>query len=442
MDDDLQGRWQDLNRLLLRSGNLVGADFEPGPELRESLQNDIRVLVIGAGGLGCELLKDLALSGFGNIDVIDMDTIDVSNLNRQFLFRMQDVGKPKAMVAADRVMQRVKGVKVVPHFGRIEEKNDEFYQQFQIIALGLDSLEARSYINSVVCSFLEYNADGSPKISTIIPMVDGGTEGFKGHARVILPGITPCFYCTLWLFPPQITYPLCTLAETPRSPAHCIEYVHLIQWGEERPGESFDADNPEHMKWIYEQALKRAELFNINGVTYSLTQGVVKNIIPAIASTNAIVAASCALEVLKIATTCCRNMDNYMMYVGTQGVYTHTVSYEKDPNCIVCSPGAPMEVDLSIKLQKFIELLLEDPRFKEKLSKPSISHQQSNLYMQAPPVLEEMTRPNLNRPLFDLMGRAGGVLNVNDKKLTGILRIHIFFRGVSDAVDMDTAGGG
>lgn len=84
---DVPGRWKDLDYLLTRSGNITGPDFEPDPALREFLHESCKVLCVGAGGLGCELLKDLALSGFGNIDVIDMDTIDVSNLNRQFLFR-------------------------------------------------------------------------------------------------------------------------------------------------------------------------------------------------------------------------------------------------------------------------------------------------------------------------------------------------------------------
>ena len=112
MKSENGGRWVHVNKLLLRTSPLVNdgnygvlhdppIPFEPSPEILEFLRQQARILVVGAGGLGCELLKDIALSGFGQIDVIDMDTIDVSNLNRQFLFRNSDVGRHKAIVSAD-----------------------------------------------------------------------------------------------------------------------------------------------------------------------------------------------------------------------------------------------------------------------------------------------------------------------------------------------------
>ena len=75
-------------------------------------------------------------------------------------FRMRDVGKSKAIVAAERINNRVAGVNVTAHHCRIEEKPAEWYQQFTVIVLGLDSLEARRYMNSVVCSFLGESRSG------------------------------------------------------------------------------------------------------------------------------------------------------------------------------------------------------------------------------------------------------------------------------------------
>eukprot|EP00668_Euglena_longa_P014209 GGOE01018186.1.p1 GENE.GGOE01018186.1~~GGOE01018186.1.p1 ORF type:complete len:436 (+),score=67.77 GGOE01018186.1:22-1329(+) len=355
LDDPYPGRWKGLE-------SLIGKKI---PE--EDSHAELKILVIGAGGLGCELLKNLALSGFKSIDVIDMDTIDISNLNRQFLFRQADIGRPKATVAAEFVMRRVPGVQITPHFGAIEEKDDEFYLQFNLVILGLDSLKARQWINDKICSLILWEDKGGevcePDDAYIIPMIDGGTEGFKGHVRIIHPTKTASFASTLWMFPPQVAFPVCTVESTPRLPEHCVAYVKDILWTREDPflGRQVDGDNPEHIQWITKKAQERAAEFGIEGVDYRFTQGVVKNIIPAIASTNAIVAAACVNEALKMASGCAKSLKNYMMYNGNSidtGIYAHNEELLPEPDDLQAGPPLVVPCAADWTVQDFIEKAL------------------------------------------------------------------------------------
>ncbi|KAJ3290900.1 hypothetical protein HK104_006462 [Borealophlyctis nickersoniae] len=414
---DWEGRWRDVYTYLERSGPFAIDGFEPGDEVKEVLHTS-KILVIGAGGLGCELLKDLALVGFRDIHVIDMDTIDISNLNRQFLFRSSDVGRPKAEVAAEFIMKRVPGVTVTPYYGKIQDKDDDYYSQFALIICGLDSVEARRWINATILRMCEENEE-------IKPIIDGGTEGFKGQSRVILPTHTACYECSLDMQTKPTTFPICTIANTPRLPEHCIEWASVIQWPKIFPGKKLDGDDPEHIKWLLDTALGRANQFNISGVTYTLTQGVVKNIIPAIASTNAIIAAACANEAFKIVTSCAGYLQNYMMYVGDQGVYTYTFSLEKKEECPVCgSTALKLEVNPEAKLQELIDILLD--RREIQLKRPSLRTSSTSLYMQAPKMLEEQTRPNLEKKIGDLISD-GEMITVTDVALPINMRLTVTF---------------
>lgn len=402
-DADRAAKHANIHKILSRKSPFADADaFDPGQETINYLHDICKVLVIGAGGLGCEILKDLAMTGFNDIHVIDMDTIDVTNLNRQFLFRQTDVGKHKSEVAAAFINRRCGhlGVKVKHHVGKIQDHDESFYRQFNLIIAGLDNIAARRWMNATLHDMVD-KTSGEPDPSTIIPLLDGGTEGFKGQARVIVPFMTSCFDCSLDAFPPQVNFPLCTIAETPRLPEHCIEYAVVILWDKHFPGKKINNDSPADMKWIHEQAKERADAFGIPGVTYQLTMGVVKRIIPAIASTNALISAALVGEAIKISTYCGPVLNNYMMYMGQTGVYTHTFEYEKKPDCMVCG-GAKLTLKRApdSTLQELLDALGSNPIYQ--LSRPSISGTSGIVFIQNPKPIRQQHEYKLKMTLKEL----------------------------------------
>ncbi|SCU89828.1 LAME_0E05732g1_1 [Lachancea meyersii CBS 8951] len=300
------------------------------------------VLVLGAGGLGCEILKNLALQGIPTIHVVDLDTIELSNLNRQFLFQKQDIGQPKAVVAAQRINSKQllgfgeRPVHVTAHFQDLTSFSDTFLEQFTLVVSGLDSVAARRAINAqLVRITLE---SGFQKC---IPLVDGGSDGLQGHCKVIVPGIAACYECSLATLPPETeSYPLCTVANNPRLPEHVIEYLLSVQWMQEYPDQPFDHTRDEHFQWLMRRSLERAARFHIDSskLTASFVLGVIKNIVPSVASTNAIVAAQCCNQVSKLLYNeyDFEGSNNFLVYNGQDGCFMYGFVYDRSTECLVC----------------------------------------------------------------------------------------------------------
>ena len=169
---------------------------------------------------------------------------------------MKDIDQYKAVVAAKAVMERCPGVNITTSTEPCQNYDDEFYKQFQVIIGGLDNVDARRWLNMMVHSIVEWDGD-EPEVSTMF--IDGGTEGFQGQARVIHPFKTACYECTIDQLPPDDTYPLCTIKETPRLPEHCIQYAYMIEWEKAFPNKKMDKDNPEDMQWVCNKAQERAD---------------------------------------------------------------------------------------------------------------------------------------------------------------------------------------
>jgi adenylyltransferase/sulfurtransferase len=144
-----------------------------------------KVLVVGAGALGNEILKNLALLGFKRVVVVDLDRIETSNLSRSVLYRPSDIGKSKADSAAIAYRDLYEDAVVRPLNANILfEVGLGLFGWADLILAGMDNREARLWINRCAWKMKR-------------PWIDGAIEGLQGVARVFLPGSPPCYECTL-----------------------------------------------------------------------------------------------------------------------------------------------------------------------------------------------------------------------------------------------------
>ncbi|XP_006797529.1 SUMO-activating enzyme subunit 2 [Neolamprologus brichardi] len=227
--------------------------------LRKELADSIstcKVLVVGAGGIGCELLKNLVLTGFKNIEVIDLDTIDVSNLNRQFLFQKKHVGKSKAQVAKESALQFCPSANITAYHDSImnPEYNVEFFRKFMLVMNALDNRAARNHVNRMC-------------LAADIPLIESGTAGYLGQVTVIKKGMTECYECQPK--PAQKTFPGCTIRNTPSEPIHCIvwaKYLFNQLFGEEDADQEVSPDTADpEAAWNPEETAARATASDKDG---------------------------------------------------------------------------------------------------------------------------------------------------------------------------------
>lgn len=193
-----------------------------GSAFQEKLERQ-KYFLVGAGAIGCELLKNFALMGLGAgenglITVTDMDFIERSNLNRQFLFRSRDIGKPKSEVAAKAVKEMNPQMNITAHQNRLDADSEgvygyDFFMGLDGVAAALDNVEARVYLDGLCVQHHK-------------PMLEGGTQGTQGHTMVVVPRLTESYGPVK--NNTENTFPLCTLKNFP----HRIE--HTLQWARDQ----------------------------------------------------------------------------------------------------------------------------------------------------------------------------------------------------------------
>ncbi|ODV75887.1 E1 ubiquitin-activating protein UBA1 [Cyberlindnera jadinii NRRL Y-1542] len=198
-----------------------------GLDFQKKIANS-KTFLVGSGAIGCEMLKNWALMGLGSgpegkIIVTDNDTIEKSNLNRQFLFRPKDVGQGKSEVAAKAVIAINPDLKghIEPKLEKVgtETENifdNDFWESLDFVTNALDNIDARTYVDRRCVFFGK-------------ALLESGTLGTKGNTQVVVPRLTESYSSSQ--DPPEKSIPLCTLRSFPNKIDHTIAWAKSLFQG-------------------------------------------------------------------------------------------------------------------------------------------------------------------------------------------------------------------
>ena len=190
-----------------------------GQEMQKKLQ-DAKVFVVGAGALGCEFLKNLALMGVacgskGKLIVTDDDVIEKSNLSRQFLFRDWNIGQAKSTVASAAATAINPSFRVEALQNRVSPEtegvfDDAFWESIDVTINALDNVTARLYVDSRCLYFQK-------------PLLESGTLGTKCNTQMVIPHLTENYGASR--DPPEKQAPMCTVHSFPHNIHHCLTWA-------------------------------------------------------------------------------------------------------------------------------------------------------------------------------------------------------------------------
>lgn len=178
-----------------------------------------KLLIVGCGGVGCELIKNIIKLGFRDIVLVDNDYVEISNLNRQFYFTRESIKKSKSLSIRDIISQAYPEINLKAYYSDIKEKqfDFEFFSQFSVVFSALDNRQAKEHL-SYMC------------IKNDLPLIIVGVEGFNGQVKTQIRGKSECLFCdqTIKNVDNNETIAICHVKGIPEVSNDCVIWAKAL----------------------------------------------------------------------------------------------------------------------------------------------------------------------------------------------------------------------